>query len=180
MKYDTLNEMFGKGEGAGTLINKLYERLEGVLFDDLHFWLQRSKSIYHRYDKDYERLKEAYLYAKKSYIDSYGNSRLEMQSAVSTSLICGLLYNIEKDEIEKRNYLMECIDLGYKARLSPYFDNEEYGNSKSLGQYKKLIKECCSYVLNNGIDDNGIANKAFIILEELSRKGDFYRGSVQS
>lgn len=44
--FDTLNQLFGGKSGAGNLIFEVYESLETYLNDNMHYWLQRAKSIY--------------------------------------------------------------------------------------------------------------------------------------
>ena len=88
MQFDTLNQLFGRKSGAGRLIFKVYGKLQPVLKDDLHYWLQRAKSIYRLVsDTQYFKLKEAYGYAKKAYMDSNQKS-LTAKAALTTSWIC--------------------------------------------------------------------------------------------
>ena len=63
--FDTLNQIFGGRKGAGHLIYHIYESLEAELYSDLHYWLQRAKSIYRLRNRDKEQLDIAYSFAKK-------------------------------------------------------------------------------------------------------------------
>ena len=82
MQFDTLNQLFGRKKGAVKLIFKVYESLEQLLSDDLHFWLQRSKSIYRLVPNQYWKLKTSYSYAKKVYMDGK-NITLTTKAALS-------------------------------------------------------------------------------------------------
>ncbi|MBR1634555.1 MAG: SIR2 family protein [Lachnospiraceae bacterium] len=167
MKFDSLNEMFGRKKGAGNLIDKVYAELEELLSDDLHFWLQRSKSLYRRFPNDYEKLKDAYRYVKKAYIDAAEDSTVKMQSAVSASLVCGLLYSIEHDREEKKEYLVEAINLGFEARMSRYFNTESYGRRK---RYIELIWRCCSLYITEYENEGKTASNAFDIMRGIEEE----------
>lgn len=149
--FDTLNQIFGgKSAGAGDLIFKVYEELQDILSDDLHYWLQRAKCIYHISQNDLEQLKEAYQYAKKVYFDS--NYALQSKAALTAALISCLIYNID-EESEKNYYLGEAVYLGYEAVSSEYYRfNESYLNnelkSKKIrkSSYELLINACQIYM----------------------------------
>lgn len=142
MQFDTLNQLFGYQKGAGELILNVYESLEEILNDDLHFWLQRAKSLYRLNPSKPEQVKKAYMYAKKAYMDSHDNSTLTTKAALSVSLICGLLYSIEKNE----DYQEEGIRLGYDAIFSSYYRKTQKLNSdleKGRKKYVDLLMAMC-------------------------------------
>ena len=117
--FDTLNQLFGHAKGAGKLILDIYEELEPDLNQDMDYWLQRSKSIYRIYPKNYSKLKTAYQYAKKSASD--GDSRIQAKAALTTSLICCLLARQCRNEMDQRDYEIEAITSAETAVTSVYF-----------------------------------------------------------
>lgn len=172
MQFDTLNYLFGRKKGAGRLISKVYKNLEDLLNDDLHFWLQRSKSIYHLASNNYDELKFAYSYAKKAYIDS-NNRTLTTKAALSVSLICSLLYKLEKDSFSKIDLIEEAIKLGYEAIFSEYYRQEKrLVNDLNIGDkrdsYASLIIDSCNnYISFLDIIRDDIFKKAKAILNKL-------------
>ena len=171
MQFDTLNQLFGRKKGAGRLIFKVYENLELLLSDDLHFWLQRSKSIYRLVPNKYWKLKSAYAYAKKVYLDSE-NITLTTKAALSVSLISSLLYGIEKNDFYKFNMLEESIQLGHKAIFSDYYKQEtrlksDLNIENEHRNYAELIKNSCSVYLTLTHRNKDICHKAQEILRKL-------------
>ena len=148
--FDTLNQIFGGNSGAGDLIFKVYEELQDTLSNDLHYWLQRAKCIYHISSKNLGQLKEAYQYAKKVYFDS--NYALQSKAALTAALISCLIYNIE-GEREKNYYLGEAVYLGYEAVSSEYYrfnecylNNELRSKKTRKSSYELLISACQIYI----------------------------------
>lgn len=144
MQFDTLNQLFGRKNGAGKLISRVYEELQPILKNDLHYWLQRAKSIYWLVpDNNYNKLKESYGYAKKVYLDSNQKS-LSAKAALTTSLICCLLYRLEQNPQERLEYQSEAIRLGYEAIQSEYYRSETRLNSEiNSGRYRSRLLETC-------------------------------------
>lgn len=151
--FDTLNQLFGSNNGAGTLIFSIYEALETILNQDMDYWLQRAKSIYRLMPYDYCNLKNAYQYAKKALGD--GDPRLQAKAALTTSLICCLLSKLVQDESELQNYELEAINCAYTAIIcSDYFtvNHSNLRGELSIGKrksYDKLIIEICTHHLND-------------------------------
>lgn len=148
--FDTLNQLFGGKSGAGTLIYKVYESLEDILNDSLHYWLQRAKCIYHIYPNSLERLKSAYGYAKKVYFD--GGYTITSKAALTTALISCMIYKKEEDTAEKDFYLGEAVLLGYEAVTSDfyrfnegYLNNELAAKKRRMSSYELLIEACHNY-----------------------------------
>ena len=171
MQFDTLNQLFGRKKGAGKLIFNVYQKLESQLSDDLHFWLQRSKSIYRLMPNKYWKLKTSYSYAKKVYLDS-NNDTLTTKSALSVSLICSLLYNLERNDEAKLNWLEESIDLGYQAIFSEYYNQEkrlknDLNTENQHNNYADLIKKSCSNYILSIHKNFSITTKATRILNKL-------------
>lgn len=148
--FDTLNQLFGGKSGAGTLIYKVYESLEDILSDSLHYWLQRAKCIYHIYPNSLERLKSAYGYAKKVYFD--GSYTITSKAALTTALISCIIYKKEENIAEKDFYLEEAVLLGYEAVNSDfyrfnqgYLNNELAAKKRRMSSYELLIEACQNY-----------------------------------
>lgn len=152
--FDTLNQLFRK-DGAGVLINKLYAELEDILFDDLHFWLQRAKSIYRLFKHDKIKLYEAETYSSKVFRDAPKHKNIKSKSALTTSLICSLLYKLE-DDISKKNELqIEAINLAHFAVTSNHFrfvpnsiKNDFYNRVTNEQSVDELLTEICNNFLN--------------------------------
>ncbi len=167
--FDTLNQLFGGKSGAGTLIYKVYESLEDILNDSLHYWLQRAKCIYHIYPHNLERLKTAYGYAKKVYFD--GGFTITSKAALTTALISCMIYKKEKDTVEKDFYLGEAVLLGYEAVNSDfyrfyegYLNNELAAKKRRMSSYEMLIEACHAY------EDTHIMGEYFVKAEKLVNK----------
>ena len=172
MQFDTLNQLFGRKKGAGKLIFKVYENLENYLNDDLHFWLQRSKSIYRLVPNKYWKLKDSYSYAKKVYLDST-NETLTIKAALSVSLICNLLFPLEKKTTKKIELLEEAIQLGYRAIFSDYYKqekrlNNDLNSENEHNNYAELVRKSCSYYLYQINRIHDITKMAQAILKRLS------------
>ncbi|MBD5626361.1 MAG: hypothetical protein HDQ90_02490, partial [Desulfovibrio sp.] len=172
--FDTLNQIFGGKSGAGHLIYSVYERLEHLLSNDLHYWLQRAKSIYRLFPKEYDRLREAYQYTKKVYNDSRENSPLYIKGALSTALISSLLYFMENDSREKILYGREVINLAHEVIYSNHFNNPRTGLKNELeGSINRknaldlIIAICDEYIRSNPYGD--LYSSANEIITELRK-----------
>lgn len=171
MQFDTLNQLFGQKKGAGKLIFKVYKSLEEILSDDLHFWLQRSKSIYRLVPNQYWKLKDSYSYAKKVYMDSE-NVTLTTKAALSVSLICSLLYKLEKNPVAKMDLIAESINLGHRAIFSDYYKQDkrlrnDLNYESEHNNYADLIKNTCSNYISMTNKNGDIVDKALDILRKL-------------
>jgi hypothetical protein len=152
--FDTLNQLFRK-DGAGALINKLYAELEDILFENLHFWLQRSKSIYRLFKNDKIKLYEAETYANKVFRDASKSKNIKSKSALTTSLICSLLYKLEDDVTKKNELQIEAINFAYFAVTSNHFrfvpnsiKNDFYNRVTNEQSVDELLIEICNSFLN--------------------------------
>lgn len=168
--FDTLNQLFGKRNGAGNIIYNIYGELEKYLFNDMDYWLQRAKSIYRLKPNIKEELIKAYGYAKKSYTD--GDPRVHAKSALTLSLISCFLSEVIQDT-EETSYEIEAINYAYEAITSDYFKkigrirlNTEFESKNQNGEsfYEKLIKLCKKHKLSGG---NSIFQKTFEIERKL-------------
>ncbi len=166
MQFDTLNEIYGRNKGAGRLIEKVYEELQEVLYRDPHYWLQRSKCIYRMNPDNVDKLKQAYQYCVKASDDDSNSDKLEAQTALSLSLISGLL---SRQLDDNTTYAEQCIIKGYFAMNSVYYssqgrarlEKERAGHKMS---YEDLcLKVCDDYILRYDSDDE-CKNIAFKII----------------
>ena len=177
--FDTLNQIFKKKDGAGYLINKIYDRLESVLYNDLHFWLQRAKSIYRLFKNDKEQLLRAKKFADKVFSDTKEYSNLNAKAALSSSLINCMLYYLENDADEKLNFQKQCIRMAYFATTTDHYkykpqyfhsDIQAKGySSKSSDQM--LISICDDFIINNeGHDISLYAHEVIHKIENLKKE----------
>ena len=155
MKFDNLNQLFGSASGAGTLIFDVYKELQELMADDLHYWLQRSKSIYHLKPNNPMALEEAYRYAKKAYLDA-GQDRLKKQAALSISLICCLRAGMEMEDAKRLSLEKEAVSKCYEAMFSNYYRQEPF-MKKTLRDGRKnyvaAIIEACDDVMEAAGED---------------------------
>lgn len=174
--FDTLNQLFGGKHGAGHLIFQVYESLEKKLSFDMHYWLQRAKTIYRLFPTDKQKLDEAYKWAKKSYAD--GNKPIRYKAALTASLICCLLYNLEEDDKERFFNQREAIMLGYDALFLDLHFNYKYINSELLESKKRdysaslLLNICKDYIAE--YPSHELCDKAKIICEKLQEISEKY------
>ena len=175
--FDTLNQLFSGRKGSKALIASIYAQLQPLLKDDLHYWLQRAKSIYRTTTSKVD-LDEAYTYAKKAYLD--GHESLYVKAALTAALIsCALS---EFDEIEnKLGYSEEAVTLAHEAVFSEYFRlNPNYLQAElPIGQNthsEHRISNACNQVIKHS-EDSGLILKSEEILSrfELLKKKNSYR-----
>ena len=102
---------------------------------------------------NYWKLKSAYSYAKKVYLDS-DNDTLITKAALSVSLICSLIYKLERNYAAKLNVL--------EKRLENDLNTENLHNN-----YADLMKESCSTYTLSIHKNSGITKKATSILNKL-------------
>lgn len=175
--FDTLNQLFSGRRNSKNLITTIYAQLQPLLKDDLHYWLQRAKSIY-RTKASSADLDEAYTYAKKAYLD--GNGSLSVKAALTTALIsCALS---EFSEIEnKLSFSEEAVRLAHEAVFSDYFRlNPNYLQAElPIGQNthsEHRISNACNYVINYSSDSVLILKSKEILAQfELLQKNITYR-----
>lgn len=146
--FDTLNQIFSRYNNTEKLIYTIYKKLQLVLDNDPHYWLQRAKSIY-RLTDDIEQLEEAYTYAKKTYIDAY-NKGLSAKAALTIALILCAIAE-QKGGKEKLQDYKECVVLANEAVFSSYYHSYPAYLTSALpiGENKKSEKrltDACTYV----------------------------------
>ena len=116
--YDTFNNIFSQKNGAGHLIDEVYEKLGEILYTEPHFWLQRAKSIYRLYKDDRKRLEDARSYAVKTFSDSHIGSNTKIMASFTLALIYCLLYKLTSNIDEKKAFELSAIDYAYPALIS--------------------------------------------------------------
>lgn len=112
--FDNLNQIFSK-DGAAYLIEYLYGKLESILYNEPHFWLQRAKSIYRLFKTDQEKLQAARVYAIKPLSDPNIDQYTKAKAAFTLSLIYCLLYFLEDDHDQKMHLQIKAIEYAHSA-----------------------------------------------------------------
>jgi|GEM_PF-597235 len=185
--FDTLNQLFfEKSGGAGGLIFRVYDVLEEILNDDMHYWLQRAKSVYRLNRNNKDQLEIAFRYANKAYCD--GSKNLKPKAALTLSLICALLTEKENNQRERKIYFEMAISYGLEAVSSKFYYHKTYllnnelknGWKKNSNSYDLLMGVCKKYQKNysdyNHIDE---AEKLISNLEDIRDKFKYgYKFSV--
>ena len=170
--FDTINQLFSERENQVELINKIYSSLQPLLENDLHYWLQRAKSIY-RTQISIDSLNTAYGFAKKVLLD--GNEALSTKAALTVALISSAI--AEKDSENRMGYYFECVTLAYQSVFSEYyFQYPAYLTSElAIGSHsrsEKRIINACQYVMEASPDTEEARKSEEIIkrFRELSSK----------
>lgn len=180
--FETFNQLFGK-DGAGHLIEYIYQELENELYSEPHFWLQRAKSIYRLFKRDKEKLIQATIYSKKVIDDSRSGSNLYIKAAFTSSLIHCMLYNIEKNEGEKNIYQINSINFAYTSIFTKGFSyipvsikKDIFQESKFSGPaYKNLVNLCEDFLTSqNKMNHAIISNRALDIINGLNDMKKMY------
>lgn len=170
--FDTLNQIFGGRKGAGHLIYHIYESLEAELYSDLHYWLQRAKSIYRLRNRDKEQLDIAYSFAKKVYIDGHG--KLYFQAALSLSLICCALSKLEDSPEKKISINSEAISYAHTSIFSDYYrmNNKFLKSELQLRKKEKgnlwILCEICQEYINLSAENDSLISEANELISKLN------------
>lgn len=175
--FDTLNQLFGGKKGAGQLIFEVYESLEEKLKDNLHYWLQRAKSIYRLLPDNLEELRKAYKFSKKAYVD--GNDNIKSKASLTTSLISCLLGNLEEESKLRMEYQQEAIRLAYDAIFSRHYSFNNKLLKTDLGSknrrrnsYELITNTCLNYLSHS--KDGELNTKAQLVVDKLMQLKDDY------
>lgn len=163
--FDTLNQIFAGYKNPKLLIYNIYIALQPMLESDMHYWLQRAKSIY-RSTSNLTELDDAYTFAKKAYLD--GNQDLATKAALTTALICCGIAELN-NEPTKKGYYEESVVLAYEAVFSEYFRIfPNYLKSElPIGentQSERRLTQACNYVTQYSTNSD-YAQKANEILQ---------------
>lgn len=151
--FDTLSQIFSDRKTSRQIIHNVYVNLQPILDNDLHYWLQRAKSIY-RTPNAIESLDDAYSYAKKAYLD--GDEKLSIKAALTSSLILCAIAETKTDD--KYIYYVDSVNLAYEAVFSdiftlyPSYLNSELVIGKNTTSERR-ITDACKYVISNSDDD---------------------------
>lgn len=161
--FDTLSQIFSDRSTSKQIIHNVYVSLQSILNNDLHYWLQRAKSIY-RTPNAIESLEDAYTYSKKAYLD--GDEKLSIKAALTSSLISCAIAETKNDD--KIVYYSDSVNLAYEAVFSDiftlypsYLDSELLIGKNTTSE--RRITNACKYVISNS-DDDDIVSKAKNIL----------------
>lgn len=162
--FDTINQLFSRHSDSKSLVYAIYSVLQPYLKNDLHYWLQRAKSIY-RTTNAVESLEDAYQYAKKAYLD--GTNSLVIKAALTVSLIsCAL--SEKHTSGEKLGYCEEAVVLAYEAvfsehfRIHPAYLETELPIGQNTHSERRIV-EACNTVIHYSSNES-IIQKAEEIL----------------
>lgn len=170
--FDTINQLFSRHVDSKSLVPSIYSALRPYLQDDMHYWLQRAKSIY-RTKNSPESLETAYQYAKKAYLD--GNNSLAIKAALTVSLIsCALSEKYTSDE--KLKYCEEAVYLANEAvfsehfRIHPAYLETELPIGQNTHSERRIV-DACNTVIRFSSNENAIEKAKEILerFEELRR-----------
>ena len=143
--FDTLNQIFYKKEGGVIkLIFLIYEKLEEILYEDGHFWLQRAKSLLYLRRTDVTSLTRALDYAKKSHYDSYDDLKLKNHSTLTIAQILGRLLRL--DNYHSEYLIQEAINWYYEALQPNRFNKRYIDNVISRARLEKKRNDLYSLV----------------------------------
>lgn len=179
--FDTLNQLFSKKHTSARLIYRVYDELSSLLSSDMHYWLQRAKSIYWLNPDDGDKLKMAYGYASKAHDD--GTYNVKKMAALSLALVCCLLANLSSGE-ERLSYLEEAVVDGLEAIESDYYRYRSYllNNKIDTGKRKNaftLLKDCAGAYLGEYPNGDCIEKAADLERELRNLKEAFQHSRVR-
>lgn len=166
--FDTLNQLFSGRPNDKELFIKIYIRLQPLLENDLHYWLQRAKSLY-RTANGMNDLDEAYSYAKKAYLD--GPQSLSVKAALTTSLISCALSEYQEEK-QCLGFCEEAVILAYEAVFSDYFQvNPNYLMAelpvgKNTRGERRIIHAC--HIVKEKSSNSDLIEKSDEILNKFS------------
>jgi hypothetical protein len=162
--FDNLNQIFySRNKGVGKLIFEIYSNLEGHLYKDPHYWLQRAKSTLYLKRKDKVMLSQAIDYAKKSHFDTE-NIKLKINSTTTIALLYGRLSNEQKflDSKTLNDAIYWYYDAIQDKGVNRRYIDSIMGRDRDRNDLKTLVK----HLMNKGfLNDHNISS-------ELSTKAD--------
>ena len=150
ISFDFLNQAFSRrGTGTIKLIESIYSKLESLLYEDAHFWLQRSKSILYLYRENIERLSIALLYAKKAYYDTKSDKQ-RINATTTLAMISGRIANI--NNYTDYESVGNAVEWYYKAlqeneHNTKYIDDILEGTKRNSNDLRNL----CSHLMVGNI-----------------------------
>jgi hypothetical protein len=152
VSFDNLNQIFYEPTrgGALNLIFLIYDKLEPVLYEDTHYWLQRGKSIFHLKKNDTSWLVKAIEYTKKPYFDSPEGSRFKSTSSFQIAMIYCRICAIQK--FANNTYLNECVDwlfISLKTNEHNHRIINNFLDDARLKKGKNDFYSLCSYLLSH-------------------------------
>lgn len=150
--FDNLNQIFWKTQGGVmSLIFKVYQKLEELLYSDNYYWIQRAKSIYYLKRTDEDKLLRAYEYAKKAYCDSKDRTNIHVQACFLISMIYGRLANLTK--YRESVYVAESVDWYHMALQDVAYNHKHVKDLLQKARQDKHANDfyaLCSFFMRNG------------------------------
>ena len=151
--FDNLNQIFYRRDpGVVNLIFEVYAKLQDLLYEESHYWVQRAKSILYLKDREVPMLRQAMDYIKKAYYDSAPDAyRLQSQSALTAAIIQGRIAN--ETAFKNPADVIESVNWYYTALNQ--VNNEDRFTEQVIhkGQRSKSsdLYKLCSYIMMNEI-----------------------------
>lgn len=144
--FDSLNDILVVNK---QFILELYKELHTVLYDDSHYYLQRTKAVLKFASNNYSECIAAEPYIQKIYIESKHTTSLNFKSSVvfTYALLCARIYNLldAQDSEKKENILEQSINLYYEAFVQDPYNNKykrQFFNSPHLiNDFNKVSKD---------------------------------------
>jgi hypothetical protein len=149
--FDTLNQIFYKQTGGAiNLIFSIYNKLETLLYNDTHFWMQRAKSIFYLKRTSVSELKKAIEYTKKVYYDSNELSRIRINASFQIAMIYNrviVLENFRNNETLRDAISWICIGLKENMHNTKFInDFLEVANKE---KFKNDFYAIAMYIFDN-------------------------------
>lgn len=149
--FDSLKEIADIDEKE--FILDFYEKLHLILYDDPHYYIQRTKATLRYSREDLEECKKAEEYIKKAYIDSQNENSINFKSsavftyALLLNRIYVLMLKTNISDEEKSNLLARVIEKNYEAIVIDIYNNKhKRALFNSQKQYSKdfdfVLREC--------------------------------------
>lgn len=172
--FDTLNQIFYKKQGGViNLIFLIYEKLETLLFEDGHYWLQRAKSILYLKRNAYKDLLISLDYAKKAHYDSNEDKKLKNNSTLTIAQVLGRLGKLEQHTTD---YVVKEATSWYFEALQPNQFNKKYIDNVVKKAQTDLSKNdlysLVSFLLKYNIDDHKLKRQAAFLVNLVITKKD--------
>ncbi|MCR5622744.1 MAG: SIR2 family protein [Treponema sp.] len=113
--FDNLNAVFSVNDGAASLANNVYEKLQPFLNHEPDYWLQRAKSI-RILSKRKGELMQAKEYAYKAYLDFEQLGKYSEKAVLTLAMISGKICRL--DNYNTQDFVCDAIDWYYQALIS--------------------------------------------------------------
>lgn len=151
--FDNLNQLFsGEERGEAGLILNIYEKLEELLYDDNHFWLQRAKSIRNLKRHSIKDLKLATDFAKKAFYDTT-KDQLQVNATSTLALLYTRIINLQRyvDHTDVKEAINWTYGALQKTQLNTHYRQDILRKAKLP---ESDIINLCKFLLHNTVQLN--------------------------